>query len=314
MERAQEYLAKIQPHLETANRLLTTYEPLIIKVWEEMVYPTLFKAWGYYSKPEASILLGVILLFWGGNFVLTVAVIEAFRLLGLELLKQSLENLYDSFIRARAALEKDNDEDAAVDEISILKPGPLKDLVVKMRSILRAVDPEKVSTSLTLIGTGFITALATLQSQAAQTITMGASISALAISPFEGLLEQRLKDNVPAEYKRWAEIALSYTTKTVGITLAYLFQPWILITNLSMKSAVMIVEGLIESSAVPEEYIDKVRLATPGVAVVGVLWQLFYGSNLPFLFWIFLWPGCLFEWIFSFFVVATVATGVNPVA
>jgi len=318
-EQIASFKEKVEPILKTVFGLINTYGPVVSQAWKT-IYPFLELIWAYWHIPQFQIVLGLLLLFWGGNFCLTVAVIEAFRLLGLKQVQKNFTDLFESIRAAKQAYEKDLDPPSPA-QAPAAAPQPLttQDVVLeafisgknrkeimeftlKMKNVLKAVDPEKFSSSFTAVGAGCMTVLATLQSRLAQTIALGASIATMATGPLQKIFHDAICQLVAPEFHKWVDTFVSYGTKIIGISLAFFFQPWILTTNLCMKSATMIIKGLIDAKYIPKEFEDTVKLGTNGLAVIGILKQFIWGYRLPWLFWLVLWPGLILEWIFSLLV------------
>lgn len=140
----------------------------------------------YYSRTLAELFLGFVLLFFGGNFALTIACYTAIKLSGWDSLKDSVTDLWTSYVECRAAIEKDDD---LKKECDLDGDGTLKTSEVALAAydnpeirnkiamtLLRSLDPNKMMNAFKGIWMVLLSVMATLHSQFAQQITIGANI------------------------------------------------------------------------------------------------------------------------------------------
>merc|ERR1712238_112466 len=105
----------------------------------------------YYNQAVAEVFLGFVLLFFGGNFALTIACYTAIKLSGWDTLKASVIDLYQSYVECRAAIEKDEQlkKDCDIDGDGVLKTSEIAIIAYENPAIrnkitmtlLRSMDP-----------------------------------------------------------------------------------------------------------------------------------------------------------------------------
>jgi len=140
----------------------------------------------YYSQTLVELFLGFVLLFFGGNFALTIACYTAIKLSGWDLLKSAVIDLWISYGECRRAIEKDEE---LLKECDLDGDGKLKTSEVAMAAydnpevrnkitmtLLRSLDPNKMMSAFKGIWVVLLAVMATLQSQFAQQIAIGANI------------------------------------------------------------------------------------------------------------------------------------------
>merc|ERR1711916_413487 len=137
-----------------------------------------------YHPEEAGLgLLGLLVVFFGGHFMVTIATIEAFRMTGWETTKNCFLSLWEDYKIVKAAYEKDNlvdaDNDGTYDVLQMSK----KDLTTrKIRLILRTANP----------------------------VTIQSAIGGTLIKFSEKTLHPALEAAIPAEYAKWIDPVLHY--------------------------------------------------------------------------------------------------------
>jgi len=179
--------------------------------------------------------------------------------------------------------------------------------VARLANVARAVDPNLVSKSFGSLCAGILAVVATLQSNMARVLALGASMGDLVLRPVQATAHEVLLGVLPEDYHKWIGIGLSYFVKLLGIMVAFFFQRWILITNLCMQSSKWIISATIKLKIVPKWVEDKLTLLSLPLAVLGIAKQVIWGYELPLLLWLVLLPALVLEWFCTFFVISSVA-------
>merc|ERR1712065_65708 len=198
-----------------------------------------------YHPEEAGLgLLGLLVAFFGGHFMVTIATIEAFRMTGWETTKNCILSLWEDYKVVKAAYEKDNlvdaDNDGTYDVLQLSK----KDLTTrKLRLILRTANPVTIQSAIGGINAGVIAVVATLRVQFAESITLGASIGSTLIKFSEKTLHPALEAAIPAEYAKWIDPVLHYVCQAIGVSIAYSIQRVISTFHAAIRGGYLAAKG-----------------------------------------------------------------------
>lgn len=94
-------------------------------------------------------LLGIVLCFFGGHFVLLIAAAEAYRVTGWETTRACALELYKDLYAVKEASKKDDGEDADADGVADVSKLPPNELLGRKFSLfMKSVDPNRVTESL----------------------------------------------------------------------------------------------------------------------------------------------------------------------
>lgn len=136
---------------------------------------------------------GLILVFFGGVFVLVLSAWEALLLTGLERTTAHLRTLYLNFKNIQELNDKDNkldDDHNGVPDVQEISKRQL--LTRKLMLVLKAAHPDDISGFTQLISgalmglwTIFLTVIAVLRAEFAQTVSLGSAIGSV-LSDFLG--------------------------------------------------------------------------------------------------------------------------------
>merc|ERR1719271_1722361 len=121
-----------------------------------------------YDDEVGTIVLGLVLLFFGGQFAMTISAWQIFRISGKQTIVLSWRALQDS---CKEAFDK-----LAKDEMGERVFGPVDDKAKareKVALLLKCIDPNKVWEAAGGLFTGLLAILAALRSRFVQCITMG---------------------------------------------------------------------------------------------------------------------------------------------
>jgi len=140
-----------------------------------------------------------------------------------------------------------------------------------------------------------IAAIAALQSSLARCITIGASLSDLALKHHKEFFVSAATRTLPMEVHKWIEPGFYYGSKVMGFIIAFIIQKWLLIYSASLRGADLLLSGLHERNLITEEQYTILCKITAAVASVGFLKQLFYGSSMWAIFHVILFPLFIFE-------------------
>lgn len=275
--------------------------------------PLLHAAWPYLTviievvklicdlipRELAPALVGLVMIFFGGHYVTTIAAVEAFHLVGWHNLEKSFRLLRLNYRKARLGLRRDR--------LQRTRDGGMsaeQEFTEKVRIILRSVDATSLSSALSSLWAGGLAAIATVQSRYIRTLTLGASIGEILERYATPFLRPVLAALVPAEYEQWRPLILTYGTKWLGVCIAWTLQRVLSAVQSSMRGAQMMTDS-VSHFLLTREYIPKdtspfvFQAFSILVAVLGVSWQLSTNFTLPFPLNIVCLPFAILEWLLT---------------
>lgn len=276
----------------------------------------------YWDAEVSSIALALVLLFFGGNFALSIACWQVFRVSGQRLVSKSWEELRTSFQEALATLKKDpeaqaifggdNDGNIAVSQIwsalkllAIADSDKEKELAkTKVSLLLKCIDPAKILDASIGLWTGLVAILAILRSRFVQSITIGANVGQKVVEINKPLVQPKLYEAFPHHHK-WVDFGLRSSGGIIGAITALILIRVISAFNLALEGGDMLVKYLLRlndrKGYLPNFKLseDQSRIGIWIVAVVGFLVQLRSGFGLPLLLRIPLSPMIFVEWILT---------------
>ena len=309
--------AMIRPYLDKATPALLFISNLI-----DIVEPYLFAAVAYlqhvwmilqpYHPHEfLPAISGFVLVFFGGNFFTLCAAVEAYRIVGFDDTKRSINNLVHSYRIARDASKKDDLLDEDDDGVADVKQINQKQLVIRKAAVIaKAVDPELVAQALTAIYGGLMAVVATLRVKFAACITLGVTVGGIAHNFVSTHVEPVLLELTPSDYKKWVSVSVRYGCELMGVFLAWFLQMTISAFHSSARGAQLFARGTL-AYAVRHGYLqsnaidEKGRFFNAFVLLFGFVgfWSQFWsGFALPFPLNILLLPVRFAEWGLRFLV------------
>jgi hypothetical protein len=156
---------------------------------------------------------------------------------------------------------------------------------------------------------GFFAVLATLKIQFAKAITLGNAIADVLDKYVTKLLEPALRAALPEEYKKWAHPIVTYTLRTVAISIAWFVQRVISAFHSAIRGGLMCSRNVLaylgKKGYIPpiddkDTYIDEIAGCI--LAFLGFYFQLRYGFSVPFPLNVLLFPFTICEWFLMWMV------------
>lgn len=190
-------------------------------------------------NPEALIqmFIGVMLIFFGGFFVVTVAMMEAFKQGGSDALFENLAKLQEQVRAVNEANKIDDALDEDGDGIPDVKQIAKDELVQrKMRVALSAMDPVIVQSALGNLWTATMSACATVKLQFARTIALGVSIGNYIHRPVMRYIVPLLEAFTDKTYHKWYPSVFSYICRMIGASIAFQIQRILSVSLLKLYS------------------------------------------------------------------------------
>jgi hypothetical protein len=306
VEKVKPYLQKAAPYIRKAHDTYVQYHPVICKYYElgkEKVHPDLA--------------LACILLFFGGQFALTIVAVRAFRHTGGTMIQRSWADLQISYREGMATLRKDSELVEFFDkdgdgEVSITEVGTIlyeavtekkedqkqKRMQVFMAA-MKCIDPQRLLDATGGLWTGIVAVLATLRSEVARYVTVGTQIGTRAADLLKAKTGEKVVQAFP-QYTKWVDAGYRAAGAILGITVAFILTRVIMALSSAMEGGKIASDFLIvkakEHHLLSEKQVDDHKELFPyGIAAVGFAFQLWHGFGMPWYLRIFLWPGLLVE-------------------
>lgn len=301
----------------TKKTIETTVAPLIgtIAMMIENLIPIFYNAylkvmefWEFLQPWNPALLFpaffGLVLCFFGGDFLTLIAAIEAYRLTGYEptikCINVVVEDLKKISVESKKDDKKDDDNDGVADVLQISNTE-----LVKRKTLLfmRTVDPERLSEALNVISCSFFAVISTLKLQFAKTITLGVCIGEMVEKPAIQFVLPFLEAVLPPDYKKWAGPVMSYTIRGFAVSIAWTIQRVISAFHSAMRGGLMFSRNIIEYMSImghihidhEKTYLDEIL--GYGLAFLGLWFQLSMGFHIPFPLNILLLPFTIAEYL-----------------
>lgn len=287
-EQVQPYLMKAAPAMALIGTVLEMAYPYWLKVYAlgEQVYAFLEP---YHPEDMACVGAGLFMAFFGGEYPALITAVEAYRQIGFEPTLKALRALWRDLKTVQEAMEKDDKVDADNDGVPDVQQISADQVVErKLLLMLRTTDPETVTEAITAISSGWLAVLASLKISFARAITLGAAIGDVLRKPAVRYLGPLAKKLVPEDYQRWIVPVITYTCKTIAISIAWTIQKVISAFHSAIRGGHLAANGLVK-------YMNKYGLIsiTPDdtladeivgyiIAALGFLMQLYTGFRVPF--------------------------------
>jgi len=249
-------------------------------------------------------LLGFAFCFFGGMFPMVFAGTQAAEQAGRVLVIQSLQELATEATRIVNESKKDDDT-SKTDLLSNQDYAKHKTLFV-----LQKMNPDKVQAALNNIWKVWFAVISVLVVQFAQTIQMANSIAEFLKKPTESYAKPVVVAMIPPEYHQWIPVLMTWTCKTVGMTLAWTLASIKVAFASSMQGGLMLsrhgitalkarnidLGGMLANVKDDLSATKADEYAAYGFAAAGFLFQLYNRMNPPFPLNIVLFPFTMAEW------------------
>jgi len=297
------------------EKLIDHATPLVYKGIE--TYERLYAELQPYGPDQIiQMLTGLGMMFFGGFFITTVAVIEATDQSGREKLLKNLRKLKGQIDAVRQA----NDEDDALDEdgdgVQDVKQITQAELGMrKMLVFARACDPNVVAKSFSSMYAILMAVTATLQVKFARTFSLGASIGDVLAKTTLKFVVPPLKEMVPEEFHKWIPPVSQYICRFIGISIAFSVNRILSTVHTAIRGARLATDGFTKWCEarnlhyLSDGYLDDAFAFL--LAGIGVFGQLFVWNRLPLLIKLLLFPATFTEWVLSMLVSMQVSLGTS---
>ena len=308
------FWSKAQPVLAEVRPYVAKLIPVLVSTSQQ----TAKWAKRYYTDDIGRLLWNVILVFFGGQFALTIMAIQTFQLTGSVVIEKSLTLLREQF---REAMQKfQNDADAreifdsnkdgviTMDEVSqavlATMNGETSSVRDKNRKIvaicMRCIDPARLSEAATGFMMGSLAIIATLRSKMAKCVAIGTKIGEHLAEFVAARTQKQLYAQYP-EHTKWVDIGLKSGSALIGIIVSFILTRVINAFNCALQGAEALSVIMLEFAHKRGKLMNVrhgdsvVQAATVALVIFGVLTQLKTGFKLPWYLKLTLFPAVISE-------------------
>jgi len=262
-------------------------------------------------------IFGFGLCFFGGTYVTSIAAIEAFRTLGGKSLWKNLKIVYADIQKVSVAIKNDSTADLNNDGVPDVEEMGLSGRELATREFKLAMvtvrDPEVLQKALLCVWTAWISVLASLRLQFAQTVALALGIADVLKFPTVLVFAPPLTLALGPDLKHWVDTIIDTTLKIVAVTFAWYIQMVISSFYSALRGGKMFAEALfrlleekdllknLPDALVPKPfdpdktYLDEIIMYP--LAAAGFIFQIKSGFLLPFPLNLIMLPLTIVEWV-----------------
>lgn len=273
------YLEKFGPMIDKGSKVLAVVGPQVYAF-----YGGLFRAYNALPHDAAMGIWGVGKCFFGGRYVAFFTASKAFKSAGGD---EALASFQDLRLDVNAVLDANARQEEAL--------GHPTSASEKVALVLRTVDPNRVSVTLSSIWTGYMGIVMVLRYKFAGTVALahgiGDSLRPLAAKT----IGPSALAVTPPEYRQWITPSINVSCKVIAMTVAWKLQQVIssvhsgIAGGLLMSRSLLRIsvpflqsQGLIDPGLIPQDSMVEELLGW-GFAASGVYFQLVKGGSMPLL-------------------------------
>jgi len=279
-ESAKNYVKKAKDMVRPAEKFVEKMMPHLLKT-----YDVVAGAWSgaaqYQPLQYSSILVGLLMVFFGGTFGATIAAAETFSHLAMKDTKEALNILYSQYKIADAAAEKDEDANPLTSNATDAQK---RDAELRRRAlvIFKSIDPDAISKALGAMWSGLFGVVCALRVKFAHAVTLGVSIGDMTSGLFHRYGEKYLIDMFPESLHKWVPMLSRYLCRAFSVSLAWTLQVIIVAFHASLRGAnmfvgglatVLVQRGLVQQKSLPPKESARWNTIVYIVAAVGFWFQ-----------------------------------------
>jgi len=308
-EKAKQAYEAAKPYLDQLVPILHAMWPFCVMAKDsaKQVYSLLQP---YYNEDVGNCILGVVLLFLGGNFAMTIACYQIFMASGQRMMSKSWRELQENFQESMAKLNNDpdmklldKDGDGKLSPVEVFRSiteltqaqTPDEKVVAykKISLLMKCVDPSKIWEGLLGLWTGIVAMLAALRSRFIRALTVGANLGKNAVEIMAPYLRPKLYSSFPG-HTQWVDFGLKASGGIFGAVVSMLLIRIINSFNAAVEGAKILVDLAIVVAKKNKKIDDENFLDSklPANWKQGAIWilasigfctQFQAGFSLPFL-------------------------------
>jgi len=295
----QKYARAILPVLEQLGNFLNMLTPAYNFLWSKATAVAKFLE-PYHPKLLMKMAAGIVMMMFGGFFVLTIAAFEAFRLGGWENFQIAFGKMYTNYLTFMEGNKKDDEIDADGDGVADVLQGSSSSLITrKIKVFMVHTNPEEISLALGALYTGLLGVVAALRIEFAKTIALGATIGECIESPLKKFVEPIAQKMAPKEYHSWIRVGLEYVARSIGVSIAWFLQRIISAVHSAIRGGTMFTKafskftGKLGYGMLSEGYFDEAFAIA--ASLFGLYFQLVNVFVLPWYMALLLFPVLCIE-------------------
>ena len=274
---------KVTERYPMVEEALIHLAPVAKKMGEgvELLYPHVHEGWVHAKRlynqcpfEVISAILGLLLCFFGGAFVTTIAAAEAFRLCGGSRTMRHIRTIYRDYQRFKITQRQHKRQN----------PGNAMNGKDTLFAALRSVrDPDRLTSSVSGIYTAVLAMFTTLRLQFARTITLGAAIGETIKNPVLRFVSPSVERLVEQDFKKWVAPATEWGCRFLGVSIAFYAQRVLAAVQSSLRGGQMCVSNaaayLRGKQIIPTTTHDATidNLGGYALALLGMYFQLHWG-------------------------------------
>ncbi len=312
--------------IESLTALVASIRPFLLKVTPQVVADgqrvKLFvetHVLPYYTEALGLFLWNLALIFLGGQFALTIMAIQSFNMVDSGRIRASIDELRESYKDAIHKLREDPEARLVLRGNDVSPGGVVYTVVMLYLSdsaddrknahhlasiCMRCVDPHKLSSATNGIILGLVAIIATLRSNIAKCISVGAMIGNHVADFARRRAQKPLYVKYP-EHKDWVDVGLQSASSLVGFIISLLLVRVVNAFNSAVKGA----EGLVRQIL---DYLHKkgyclhvrqedalVQSASIALVFIGVMLQIKLRFTCPWYLKVPMLPVLIVEYLLS---------------
>jgi len=292
-----EFADKLQKLSKPVFEFLCVLAPFVIEYGQKIRV-----LWNRLDDSIVKSIIGFAFCFFGGFYPTLFSGVQAAEQGGRAIVVESISELATEATRIIEESKKDNKDNPDVKKLSNKEYMKRKTLFV-----LQKMNPEKINSALRNIYTVWLAVISVLVVQFARTIQMANSIADFLSRPVDRFIAPIVKAAIPNEYRQWTPVILSWTCKTIGMSLAWTLTSIQIAFASSMQGGLMLSRSGYEAlrkrnirlgGLIPDNINDTNfdEYAAYTFAAIGFLFQMKCGLNPPFPLNIILFPFKIGEW------------------
>eukprot|EP00615_Pteridomonas_danica_P010677 CAMPEP_0114340218 /NCGR_PEP_ID=MMETSP0101-20121206/8236_1 /TAXON_ID=38822 ORGANISM="Pteridomonas danica, Strain PT" /NCGR_SAMPLE_ID=MMETSP0101 /ASSEMBLY_ACC=CAM_ASM_000211 /LENGTH=351 /DNA_ID=CAMNT_0001473419 /DNA_START=61 /DNA_END=1116 /DNA_ORIENTATION=- len=304
-EAVRPYINKVAPAVVAAWGFGESMVPVAIQV-KDKGEELWVLAQPYHPQDIFPALIGLAMVFFGGDFPVLIAAVTAFKETGVQQsMQRSFMEIYNEFNDVLAQSAKDDTVDDDGDGIPDVEQIPAAQVLQrKMMLAVKTVNPDKLADAITSVSAGALTIIASLKLTFARALSLGASLGATINKPVKRNLTPILEASIDKQYHRWIEPGINYTCKMLAMSFAFWLQRIISAIHSAIKGGQMFTTNtcrylnkykMIDFDPDQSNLDEQVGYA---IGIIGIYYQMFYGT--PIILSLVLMPLTLCEWALKF--------------
>jgi len=314
-------LAMGMESLVKVAKLVDTMLPTILHLYSiaNTYYVKYKEQWSSVVPSEVNtVLLGLCLCLYGGNFPALIATVTAIHQTGQGYkLKKAVIDIYEQVMKASKIIEEDevikqldknDDGKVSLEEIAAALQEQGKGLLMTvMPMVMTRVDPHVINDAIASVWAIWCSVLITLQSVFAQQISMGMQVGEIISGTAKHHISPIVAKNLDKSYKVWADYGVTIGCKMCGVLVAMFLAKLIGGFMSAMQGGEIIAKVAITTAkeyqvVITNETENLQSMLTYIFGGLGFYYQLTSGFSINVFLQLLFLPASIAEMVLGFFV------------